>query len=154
VELSPPLQTSLSSSPLPTPNKRRSRPLPIIQDVSKKYYGIRGLFTRTYQLEDIIVTRTLVSPYLFAGKGRHTNDRKAILKLILVVMNDYQFTFAFPHNHHAPPRPPPYPAEIADSVIQQQLATWISYQPLLPLLVHAIHIYRVGIKLYIVYNIQ
>lgn len=68
-------------------------------------------------------------------------------------MADYQFTFAFPRHRQHTLRPQ-YQLQVTDSILQQHLATWISYQPLLPLLVHAQHIYRVGIKLYIVYNIQ
>lgn len=95
----------------------------------------------------------MISPYLYAGEDKYTFTKKAVLKLVLVQMADGQITFGFPQQS---PRVPLQARlqPVIDSIVQQQLAIWISHQPLLPLLIHAQHIYRVGIKFYIVYNIQ
>ncbi|KAI8076634.1 uncharacterized protein B0P05DRAFT_545265, partial [Gilbertella persicaria] len=66
--------------PLPEP---RTFCLSSIKHVKKKYLGIRGFFTRSYHLDNIVVSKTLVSPHLYASRDKLTGEKRAVLKLIV-----------------------------------------------------------------------
>lgn len=143
--LSPP---SPSTPPSPIKNDR----LPTIQHVQKRYNGFLGFLTRTYILHTIVVSRTLLTPYLYASRDMITGERKAVLKLIVMCSHQHGFQITFPpykkHQHTN------NKYSINDKLLVFHLVQWIKYQPLLPLLVHAKNIFREGHKLYIVYNHQ
>lgn len=144
-----PLSPPSPSTPLPPTKKNR---LPTIQHVQKRYNGFLGFLNRTYILNSIVVSRTLLSPYLYASRDIITGERKAVLKLIVMCSHQHGFQIAFPpykkHQHTN------NKYSINDKLLVFHLVEWIKYQPLLPLLVHAKHIFRDGHKLYIVYNHQ
>ncbi|CEP18234.1 hypothetical protein [Parasitella parasitica] len=147
--LSPPGFTLTPPPPPPTPSKENR--LPTIQHVQKRYNGFLGFLTRTYTLHTIVVSRTLLSPYLYASRDMITGERKAVLKLLVMCSHQHEFQITFPpYSSH--PQTNNY--TINDASLVLYLMQWIKYQPLLPLLVHAKQIFRDGHKLYVVYNHQ
>ncbi|CAO0798636.1 unnamed protein product [Mucor circinelloides] len=147
---SPITPSSPSTPPLPPTKKNR---LPTIQHVQKRYNGFLGFLTRTYILHTIVVSRTLLSPYLYAARDLLSGEKKAVLKLIVMSSHQHGFQITFPpYKRHNSNSDTLY--AINDKLLVFHLLQWIKYQPLLPLLVHAKHIFRDGHKLYIVYNHQ
>ncbi|KAI9304974.1 hypothetical protein BJ944DRAFT_249441 [Cunninghamella echinulata] len=64
-------------------------PLPPIMHVQKKVNGLRGLLTRTYQLNEIISSKTLISPFqLYNGMDTITREAKAVLRVIMTTKID------------------------------------------------------------------
>lgn len=150
----PPIASPPISPCSPSPPAKKNR-LPTIQHVQKRYNGFLGFLTRTYILHTIVVSRTLLSPYLYAARDLLSGEKKAVLKLIVMSSHQQGFHIAFPpyKQQQQQRRNSSYYA-INDRLLVLHLAQWIKYQPLLPLLVHAKHIFRDGHKLYIVYNHQ
>ncbi|KAK4519010.1 Fe(2+) transporter [Mucor velutinosus] len=158
----PPIASSHASPPI-SPSSPRASPspptkknqLPTIQHVQKRYNGFLGFLTRTYILHTIVVSRTLLSPYLYAARDLLSGEKKAVLKLIVMSSHQHGFHITFPpykQQQHSRNNDTLY--AINDRLLVFHLVQWIKYQPLIPLLVHAKHIYRDGHKLYIVYNHQ
>ncbi|KAL9538280.1 hypothetical protein MBANPS3_011049 [Mucor bainieri] len=149
---SPPVSPSSPLTP-PSPSTKKNR-LPTIQHVQKRYNGLLGFLTRTYILHTIVVSRTLLSPYLYAARDLLSGEKKAVLKLIVMSSHQHGFHIAFPPYKQQHSRNNDTLYAINDRLLVFHLVQWIKYQPLLPLLVHAKQIYRDGHKLYIVYNHQ
>lgn len=151
----PPISPSSPLTP-PSPPTKKNR-LPTIQHVQKRYNGFLGFLTRTYILHTIVVSRTLLSPYLYAARDLLSGEKKAVLKLIVMSSHQHGFHITFPpykQQQQQQHRNNDTRYAINDRLLVFHLVQWIKYQPLLPLLVHAKHIYRDGHKLYIVYNHQ
>ncbi|GAN08018.1 hypothetical protein MAM1_0186c07524 [Mucor ambiguus] len=81
-DASPPISPSSPLTP-PSPPTKKNR-IPTIQHVQKRYNGFLGFLTRTYILHTIVVSRTLLSPYLYAARDLLSGEKKAVLKLIIV----------------------------------------------------------------------
>ncbi|CAO3613259.1 unnamed protein product [Cunninghamella blakesleeana] len=64
-------------------------PLPPINHVQKRVNGLRGLLTRTYQLNEIISSKTLISPFkLYNGMDTTTREPKAILRITMITKDE------------------------------------------------------------------
>lgn len=153
--------------PKPPPKNKSTFSLHIIQ-THKKYSTLfhHILHHSTYHLEHLIVYNksplTALSPYMVASQDKITGEKKMVLKLILHMTTPNDLTIDFPHNTKKKKRRKKskgskkknldYEILLHDQAILQQLELFISQQPLLPLLVHASHVFRDGYKLYVVYN--
>lgn len=132
--------------------------------------------TRSYQIHDIVVSRTILfysSAYfvkLFASKDKLTGVDKAVLKITLTSSNtttttttnlfiipDTPFTF-----HHLNTLTKLQKSQdliqlslVTDIQVQSALFSWLNYYQLqLPSIECISHILREGLKIYIVYTIN
>ncbi|CAO3642729.1 unnamed protein product [Cunninghamella echinulata] len=91
--MTPPASPNIHS---PSPSNASSsfyndNPLPLapIMHVQKKVNGLRGLLTRTYQLNEIISSKTLISPFqLYNGMDTITREAKAVLRVMMTTKVD------------------------------------------------------------------
>ncbi|KAI9329653.1 hypothetical protein BD770DRAFT_477926 [Pilaira anomala] len=172
------LQTAFDSAvdlainkPLPSIHHNKIKHTPIIH-VKKKYCGLKGRFlTRSYQIHDIVVSRTIL-PYssayfvkLFASKDKLTGVDKAVLKITLTSSNttnlfiipDTPFTF-----HHLNTLTKLQKSQdliqlslVTDIQVQSALFSWLNYYQLqLPSIECISHVLREDLKIYIVYTIN
>ncbi|KAG2197241.1 hypothetical protein INT47_003616 [Mucor saturninus] len=149
----------------------RNKPLPAITHsiihVKRKYNGVKGLLTRSFQIHDILVSRnyslaTSCFVKLFVCKDKNTGQIKQVLKVSMTSHHRHdlyvipQCTFTFHHAHTMlskaqKARDSLLLCEVTDREIQSALFTWLTYQQL-PSTDLVTHVLREGLKIYVVYN--
>ncbi|KAI8099985.1 uncharacterized protein BX664DRAFT_382444 [Halteromyces radiatus] len=157
--------------------KEHPLPLPPIIHVQKKINGLLGFLTRTYQLNEIISSRTLISTLgLFNAMDSTTGHAKAVLKVTMTstqikpideqnnddtLDNDMLSLFGFTFfasvkrspNVKRPNREDPDCLVVSDHIVADALDYWIQHQTdQLPRLTSASHILRESVKVYVVYD--
>jgi hypothetical protein len=88
---------------------------------------------------------------MYASRDTRTGDQKMVLKLIIHMTTPNELSLGFPLLKKKKRRKD-YEILLNDVEILKQLQVFVSQQPLLPLLVHASHIFRDGYKIYVVYH--
>ncbi|CAO3596847.1 unnamed protein product [Absidia cylindrospora] len=180
--ISPPLTSPASSSTsLPSPNistleailpKESGFDYPSVTHIQKK----TGMRLRSFLHQCVVLNKTIrldqhtlaSNPAFFKGSDEQTGQAKAILKLSIVKLSATHsehsvmapFGIGFINSAQARPRENSGStanmsnyASVPDSLVMEALDVWLS-RLYLPNLSHASHIMRVGIKLYIVFDIS
>ncbi|KAI8074755.1 hypothetical protein BC940DRAFT_363691 [Gongronella butleri] len=149
-------------------------PLPPLIHVQKKINGLRGLLTRTYQLNEIIYSKTMINAFrLFNAVDSSTGHAKAVLRVVMTsqlktpirdpqgcaldqtMLKMFGFTFyvSLKLSPHAkrPQNDDPRCLVVSDHIVTDALYYWTQHQSL-PLLHHATHLLRESVKVYVVYD--
>ncbi|KAG0168799.1 hypothetical protein DFQ28_008075 [Apophysomyces sp. BC1034] len=105
---------------------------PVIH-VQKRINGLRGFLTRTYQLHDILMSRTLISPLGLFTATDGTGQPKAVLKVLITAAQDSRhFTFYWKRQNPSAKRNRAYDvakfALVPDDLVKTELATWVRQQ--------------------------
>ncbi|GAA5796023.1 hypothetical protein HPULCUR_001390 [Helicostylum pulchrum] len=157
------------NKPLPSIYHNKIKHTTIIH-VKKRYCGIRSFLTRSFQIHDIVVSRTVLdysSAYfvkLFASKDKLTGVDKAVLKITLTSSNTNNRLFIIPNTpftfYHINTLTKLQKSQdltqfalVTDIQVQSALFTWLNYYHLqLPSMDLVTHVLREGLKIYIVYT--
>ncbi|ORX53922.1 hypothetical protein DM01DRAFT_1383343 [Hesseltinella vesiculosa] len=168
----PPTHPSSPSTTSSYPLLENPLPLAPVIHVQKKINGLRGLITRTYQLNEIISSRTTISDLgLFNAVDSTTGKAKAVLRVVMTsqlkntkspvanldrtMLQMFGFTFyvSLKRSPHVkrPPQDDPRCLVVSDHIVTDALYYWTQHQSL-PLLHHATHILRESVKVYVIYD--
>ncbi|GAA5817375.1 hypothetical protein MFLAVUS_010919 [Mucor flavus] len=155
-----------------------NKPLPSIYHnkikhttIIHRYCGIRSFLTRSFQIHDIVVSRTILASYssaffvkLFASRDKLTGVDKAVLKITLTSSTTNNRLFIIPNTpftfHHKNTLTKSQKSHdltqlalVTDIQVQSALFTWLNYYHLqLPSMDLVTHVLREGLKIYIVYT--
>ncbi|KAI8337495.1 hypothetical protein BC941DRAFT_470383 [Chlamydoabsidia padenii] len=150
-------------------------PLPPVIHCQRKINGLLGFLTRTYQINEIVSSRILISSLgLFNAMDTSTGHQKAVLKVTMTssdikdrqqqgdtldmdMLARFGFTFYASvrrsPNVKRPHREDPHCLVVSDRLVSDALDYWIQHQrDGLPVLTNATHILKESAKIYVVYD--